>query len=173
MLFSKIFWHFRSDNSKLKLLRKQGLTIGSGCEVLNGYNFGSEPYLVEIGSNVRITAGVQITTHDGGMWVLRNLYPDSYSQADKFGKVKIGNNCHIGMNAMIMPGVTIGENCIIGAGAIVTHDIPRNSVAVGVPARVIESIEDYREKNDIDIVPTKHLSWKEKRKWLQERSASQ
>lgn len=157
-----------SDNAKLNYLKKQGLIIGSGCEILNGYDFGSEPYLIEIGNNVRITSGVKITTHDGGMWVLRNMRPDLFENADKFGRVKIGDNCHIGMNVMIMPGVTIGENCIVGAGAIVTHDIPPNSIAVGIPARVIESIHDYAEKNKDAIVPIKNLSWGEKRAWLQD-----
>ena len=45
-----------------------------------------------------------------------------------------------------MPGVTIGSNCIIGCGAVVTKDIPDNSVAAGVPARVIETIDEYYEK---------------------------
>ena len=46
-----------------------------------------------------------------------------------------------------MPGVTIGDSYIIGAGAVVTKEIPANSVAVGVPARLIETIEEYTEKN--------------------------
>lgn len=96
------------------MLKKRGLTIGDGCEILNGYDFVSEPYLVEIGNNVRITSGVRITTHDGGMWVLRRLYPDDCANGDKFDRVKIGDNCPIGMNALIMPGVTIGENGIVG-----------------------------------------------------------
>ena len=147
---------------KLKKLRKHGLVIGEGCEILNGYNFGSEPYLVEIGDNVRITRGVNITTHDGGIWVLRRKYPE-LSNMDRFGKVRIGDNCHIGMNSLIMPGVTIGKNCIIGAGAIVTHDIPDDSVAVGVPARVIETVEEYMKKNKKDFLPTKNLGFDEKR----------
>ena len=64
----------------------------------------------------------------------------------KFGKIRVGNNTHIGWNAIIMPGVTIGSNCIIGCGAVVTKDIPDNSVAAGVPARVIETIDEYYEK---------------------------
>lgn len=111
---------------------------------------------------MRITRGVNITTHDGGIWVLRRKYPE-LAEMDRFGKVRIGDNCHIGMNALIMPGVTIGKNCIIGAGAVVTHDVPDNSVAVGVPARVIETVEDYRDKNMKDFLPTKKLSWDEKR----------
>lgn len=45
-----------------------------------------------------------------------------------------------------MPGVTIGKRCVIGAGAVVSKDIPDNSVAVGVPARVISTTEQYAEK---------------------------
>lgn len=59
-----------------------------------------------------------------------------------FGKIEIGDNVHIGWNTIIMPNVSIGNNCVIGAGAVVTKSIPDNSVAVGVPARVIESIDE-------------------------------
>ena len=90
------------------------------------------------------------------------MYPE-LAEMDRFGKVRIGDNCHIGMNALIMPGVTIGNNCIIGAGAVVTHDVPDNSVAVGVPARVIETVDEYRAKNMKDFLPTKKLGWDEKR----------
>lgn len=150
------------SKKKLEKLKKRGLVIGEGCEILNGYEFGSEPYLVEIGNNVRITRGVNITTHDGGVWVLRHLYPE-LSDIDCFSRVKTGDNCHIGLNATIMPGVTIGKNCIVGAGAVVTHDIPDNSVAVGVPARVIESVEEYRRKSEGSFLHTKMMAWSEKR----------
>lgn len=150
------------SKKKLEKLKKRGLVIGEGCEILNGYEFGSEPYLVEIGNNVRITRGVNITTHDGGVWVLRHLYPE-LSDIACFSRVKIGDNCHIGLNATIMPGVTIGKNCIVGAGAVVTHDIPDNSVAVGVPARVIESVEEYRRKCEGSFLHTKMMAWSEKR----------
>ncbi len=150
------------SKKKLEKLKKRGLVIGEGCEILNGYEFGSEPYLVEIGNNVRITRGVNITTHDGGVWVLRHLYPE-LSDIDCFSRVKISDNCHIGLNATIMPGVTIGKNCIVGAGAVVTHDIPDNSVAVGVPARVIESVEEYRRKSEGSFLHTKMMAWSEKR----------
>ena len=161
-VISRIRWLLLSDEKKKKQLEQRGMVIGEGCEILNGFNFGSEPYLVEIGNNVRVTSGVKITTHDGGMWVLRHMYPEM-KDADRFGRVKIGDNCHIGMDSMIMPGVTIGKNCIIGARAVVTHDIPDNSVAVGVPARVIESIEEYKKKAENGALMTKSMSWEEKR----------
>ena len=87
--------------------------------------------------------------------------------ADKFGKIKIGNNVHIGVNALIMPGVTIGNNVIIGCGAVVAKDIPSDSVAVGVPAKVIETIEDYYNKNKDKVIYTKNLNNTDKRMYVQ------
>lgn len=147
-----------------KMVRKMGVKIGSGCEIYPNVSFGSEPYLIEIGNNVRLTVGVKITTHDGGLWVLRNN--GKLKNADKFGKVKIGNNVHIGLNSIIMPGVTIGDNVIIGCGAVVTKDIPSNSVAVGVPAKVIESVDDYYKKVKNKVVYTKSMSTEDKKKFL-------
>lgn len=57
------------------------------------------------------------------------------------GSVDIGKNVWIGRNVCIMPGVTIGDGAVIGANAVVTHDIPAYSVAAGVPAKVIKTIE--------------------------------
>ncbi|WP_239512495.1 sugar O-acetyltransferase [Bifidobacterium aerophilum] len=56
--------------------------------------------------------------------------------------ITIGSNCWFGGGVTVVGGVTIGDGCVIGAGAVVTHDIPANSVAVGVPARVIRTITD-------------------------------
>ena len=60
-------------------------------------------------------------------------------------EIRIGNDVWLGANVTILPGVTIGDNVIVGAGAVVTKDIPDNSLAVGVPARVVKEIE-----NDLD-----------------------
>lgn len=62
------------------------------------------------------------------------------------GKIKIGNNVWLGENVTILKGVTIGDNVIIGLGSIVTRDIPSNSVAVGIPAKVVGSYEEYYKK---------------------------
>lgn len=145
--------------------RSKGAVIGDNCQIYTSAHLGSEPYLVMIGNNVRINEGVVIDTHDGGVWVLRNLYKE-YSDIDHFGKVIIGDNVHIGNNSVILPGVTIGSNVIIGVGSVVTKDIPDNSIAVGVPARVIESIDDYIEKNKERFVNTKHMVAGEKRSFL-------
>lgn len=52
--------------------------------------------------------------------------------------IKISNNVEIGSNATILPGVTIGDNATVGAGAVVTEDVPPNSVVVGIPAKVVK-----------------------------------
>lgn len=145
--------------------RKKGVRIGNNCEVQPKVDFGSEPFLISIGNCVRINNGVQFITHDGGVWVIRHLDKD-YQDFDLFGAIIIGNNVHIGNNSIIMPGVTIGDNCIIGCGAIVTKSIPENSIAVGIPARVIESIDDYKFKHISHFVRTKKMSQKEKKSFL-------
>ncbi|MBT1177152.1 acyltransferase [Bifidobacterium callimiconis] len=164
-MLEKILRYFRGRDGNMEYCRKQGLKIGSGCEILNGWDFGSEPYLIEIGDNVRIASGVKFVTHDGGVWVLRHQYPE-LSDIDLFGKILIGSNVHIGFNAIIMPNVSIGNNCIIGCGAIVTHDIPDGSIVVGVPGRVIKTIEEYRTQHEAEFIHSKRLSAKEKRVML-------
>ena len=56
--------------------------------------------------------------------------------------VHIGNDCWIGANVTILPGVTIGNNCVIGAGSVVTRSIPDNCFAAGNPCRVIRELGD-------------------------------
>lgn len=145
--------------------RNRGMQIGENCAIDISASFGSEPYLISIGNHVRINEDVQFITHDGGVWVLRAM-KEAYKDIDLFGRVKVGDNVHIGTRAIIMPGVTIGSNCIIGCGAIVTRDIPDNSVAVGIPARVIECIEEYERKNEMRFVHTKSMSKEKKKKFL-------
>lgn len=57
---------------------------------------------------------------------------------DSDGDIHIGKNCWIGMNTVILKGVTIGYNSIIGAGSVVNSDIPADLLAAGVPAKVVK-----------------------------------
>lgn len=148
----------------IKTAIKNGLAIGNDYYVRTRISFGSEPYLITIGNHVRITAGVRFVTHDGGVWVFRN--EEQFNDADVFGPITIGNNVHIGNNAIIMPNVTIGDNVVIGCGAVVTKDVPSNSIVAGVPARVIESVDEYKEKVLQKCVYTHSMSPEEKRSFL-------
>ena len=92
---------------------------------------------VKIGDNVMIGPNVLITT------VGHPLSPKGRRAHLAIAKpVEIGDDVWIGGNVTILPGVKIGRNVVIGAGAVVSHDIPDNSVAVGVPARVVKQIEN-------------------------------
>lgn len=150
-------------------LRKQGAKIGSDCEIYRTASFGSEPYLIEVGNHVRINAGVNLVTHDGGLWVLRSPlsgYGEEFEKSDRFGKIVIKDNVHIGTNSIIMPGVIIGENSIVGCGAVVCADVAPNTIVGGVPARIIESLDEYAVKARKRVVPTKGMSADEKKNYI-------
>jgi len=118
-----------------------GVKVGKDCRLFSS-NFGSEGYLIEIGNHVTITDGVQFITHDGGIWVFRDEDPE----ADVFGKIIIGDNVFIGINAIILPGVYLGPNTVVGAGSVVTKSFSGNGVIAGNPAKVICSLDEYKEK---------------------------
>lgn len=139
---------------------KAGIKMGKDNQFLSNF-WSSEPYLIEIGDNCQITAGVKFFTH-GGAKVARVIDPNF----DCFGKVKIGSNVYIGTNSLIMPGVTVGDNVLIAAGSVVTHSVPSNVVVGGNPAHIICSFEEYYQHNQKYNVGTKGLSPGEKRKVL-------
>ena len=165
MFYELIKWEFAKRQGKIvEYYRKKGVTIGNNCELLGKVNFGSEPYLVTIGDKVKITAGVRFITHDGGVNVLRNM--GLLPGADIFGPIKVGNNVFFGNFATIMPGVTIGDNVVIGTCAVVTKDIPSNTVVAGVPARIVKTLDKYYEKAKERADFTKSFSYEEKRNYL-------
>lgn len=90
---------------------------------------------VTFGDNVLIAPNVSIYTAG------HPIHPDSRNSCYEYGiDVTVGNNCWIGGNAVICPGVHIGDNVVIGAGSVVTKDIPSDTVAAGNPCRVIRKI---------------------------------
>lgn len=119
--------------------------FGNNCEVNMNCTFLDDNRIV-IGDNALIAPNVQIYTA---------FHPTN--AADRFGGPKadgafafcktqtapviIGKNVWIGGGAILMPGVTIGDNVVIGAGSVVTRDIPANTIACGVPCRVIRKNE--------------------------------
>lgn len=100
------------------------IIIGNNCG-FSGVSIVSDK-LVKLGNNVRVGANASIADRDG------------HGAAIK--PVLIDDNVWIGANVVVMKGVHIGENAIIGMNSVVTKDIPANTVAAGVPCKVIKSI---------------------------------
>lgn len=133
-----------------------------GVHLYGKVGWGTEPWIITIGDNVHITDGVKFITHDGGTLLYRHMIPD----LEITKPIVIGDNVYIGNNVILLPGVTIGNNVVIGAGAVVTRSIPDNSVAVGVPARVIKTADEYLEKLKRESLHLGHLKGQEKDKAL-------
>lgn len=124
--------------------------------------FSTEPWLITLGNNVHIVGGTVFIPHDGGTLILRDKVPD----LELTGPITIGDNVYIGSRCIIMLGVNIGSNVIIGAGSIVTKNIPDNSVSVGIPARVIKTIDEYLEKAQMNSLRLGHLKGEAKAREL-------
>jgi acetyltransferase-like isoleucine patch superfamily enzyme len=122
-------------------------TFSSTAKVVIGNNVGfnslaivARSQTVSIGDNTMIGGNCQIMDTDGHpIWPPHERWSYSGTHLDK--SVKIGNNIFIGLNVTILKGVTIGDNSIVAAGSVVASSIPPNSLAAGVPAKVVKIFE--------------------------------
>ena len=131
--------------------KRQKYWTKCGAHIEGQINIGAEVYFdagnadhIYIGEGSWITSRCLLLCHK------RNL--SNYKQGDDINKqpyhkldIRIGRGVHIGMDTVIMPGVTIGDGAIIGAGSLITKDIPAWTVAVGRPAKVVKEIENRDE----------------------------
>ena len=111
------------------------LQASNGGEITIGDRFGGSG--ISIVSSKSVSIGNDVLCGTNVMIGDRNDHEDRYPEWQP-KPIRIGNNVWIGMNSIIMRGVTIGDNTIIGAGSIVTRDIPANVIAAGNPCRVIK-----------------------------------
>ena len=139
--------NFRS-HLRIRAAVRNGLRLGNNVRLMGGGSFGSEPYLIRIGNNVTISSGVAFITHDGGTWIFRD--EAKYNGITRYGPIRIDDGCFIGAKTTILPNVRIGARSLVGAGSVVVRDIPPDSVAAGVPARVLMTRQEYIEKCEKD-----------------------
>ena len=121
--------------------------IGSGSSVWFGAVIRGDEDCIVIGENSNIQDNAVLHCNVGHPVKIGNNVTVGHS-AIVHG-AEIGDNVIIGMGAIILDGAEIGENSMIGAGAVCTENmcIPSGSVAVGIPAKVIKTEEDFNKSN--------------------------
>ncbi|MDS3859250.1 DapH/DapD/GlmU-related protein [Thermosynechococcaceae cyanobacterium BACA0444] len=152
----RVFDRFMRDYEKFKIKRMKSCfkSCGNNVEI---NNVAITPWpKVEVGDNVIINSYTNIFAGGGviigsGTLISSNCVIVSVTHptntTDRFNAecirkpVTIGQNVWIGAGVIILPGVYIGNNSVIGAGAIVTKDVPSNTVVVGNPARILRTME--------------------------------
>ena len=130
------------------VLIREGSRVGSGTKVGTGTIIDG---MSEIGRGVSIQSGVYIpllTVIEDDVFlgpgvVITN---DRYPPSSRIVETRVEKGAVVGANTIIIAGVRIGANSVIGAGSVVTKDIPPNTFAYGVPARVVASREYYEDK---------------------------
>lgn len=124
--FSASLWVGR----KFRLHLGHNVSLGNRCALGDFVQIIAwEP--VSIGSDFMGSSGLHINT--GGH--------DPQTMQPQCGPVTVGDRVWCGVDVTILAGVTIGNDVVIGAGSVVCKDIPSNSIAVGVPARVINTLQ--------------------------------
>lgn len=120
----------------VSLRNGERITIGRECHIGEraslwaGDDFGS----ITIGNNVSLAPEVYITASD-----YQFVEGVPFRQQPKRERhVNIGNDVWLGVRVVVTAGVTIADGCIVGAGAVVTKDLPPNTIAAGIPAKVIK-----------------------------------
>lgn len=104
-----------------------GSSIGQYIQAKNGIIFH--------GRNIRMGPGVKLISADHDVYDF-----DKHTPAPP---IEIGDNCWIGANAILLPGVKLGNHTIVAAGSVVTKSFPDNCLIAGVPARIIKELGDY------------------------------
>lgn len=138
---------------RVALFRACGVSIGAhswicggGCIPIGALVVGSNCYInrgcyidltgsITLGNNVVLGHGVTLIT-------ARHAIGSASRRAGAVGptEISIGSGSWLGSNTTVLPGVKIGAGCIIAAGAVVTNDLPDNTLSAGVPARIIREL---------------------------------
>ncbi len=125
-----------------ELWRKQGVSIGPGTCIYHDVVLSDGGERVSIGRNCILT-GCVVLTHDASTNRLLGL---NYGDPSPEQPVMIEDDCFIGYHAIILMGVRVGRGSIVGAGAVVSRDVPPNTVVGGNPARPICTVDELVDR---------------------------
>jgi maltose O-acetyltransferase len=118
----------------------QGLVLGRDVYVAaTAYIDASQPWLIDIGDETLIGPWAIVLAHDTSTRL--------HTGHTLIGRVRIGRRVYVGHGAIVMPGTTIGDEAVIAPGAVVFHDIPPRSLAMGNPAQVVCDVETFAERH--------------------------
>jgi len=142
------------------LLTKSGVTVSGLPLWISATTFFdlSGKGSIELGNECVVSHGVRILTHDFSLDRAAERHlgrRDDNLEYVRRSFVRIGAHAFIGMNSIILPGVTVGDGAIVGAGSVVTKDVPDDVVVAGNPAKVITTTREYldRKIDDFVLVP--------------------
>lgn len=123
-----------------RLMRKMGCHVGKDVFVGDHVRIDQgHANLIYIDDRAHITGGCRLLCHQRDLKGYKKG-DDAAKLPYKLGEIHIGKGVMIGMETLIMPGVTIGDGAIVGAYSLVTKDIPPYTVATGRPAKVVKEI---------------------------------
>jgi acetyltransferase-like isoleucine patch superfamily enzyme len=138
-------------------VRGSGVTVYDSTTIVGNVAFGDHTWVgpfcsldgtggLTIGSYCSVSAGTHIQTHD----TVR--YAVSGGKAPyEYAAVSIGDCCFLGVNSVVLKGVTIGAHSVVAAGAVVTSDVDPYSIVAGVPARRIGTVRLDGDNVELDV----------------------
>lgn len=129
-------------------MKKIGCHVGKDVFVGDNVRIDSgHADLIYVGDHAHITGGCRLLCHQRDLRDYR-VGDDAAKLPYRLGEIHIGKGVMIGMESLIMPGVTIGDGAIVGAYSLVTKDIPAWTIATGRPAKPIKEIKQREITNE-------------------------
>jgi maltose O-acetyltransferase len=139
--------------SRIDDLMARGLTVGKNVEIRASARIDPDfPYLISIGDNCVINGGAWLLAHDPSI-------ANFTGGCLRLGRIEIKDDCFIGENSVILPGVTIGPNVLVAACSVVSNDVPPNSCVAGAPARSYSKFDEMLESHEKRLRESSVFMW--------------
>lgn len=141
--------HFRYEKKYPKYLRWLGINAEDGCGWIHPKTFfdASGYNLISIGKGTIISFGVKILVHDTSIVPASKFLGKKMPSKVISKEVKIGRNCFIGADTIILPGTTIQDGVIVGAGSVVRGNLEKGCIYIGNPATKVSTVDKFIEKH--------------------------